>query len=335
MDKAPDAFRTISEVSEWLDTPTYVLRFWESRFPQIKPVKRAGGRRYYRPEDMMLLGGIKKLLHFEDKTIKSVKKLLKDKGVKHVMDLSPDLDTQVVSPQSKGDDAEKAAIAEMVKATDESRKAKPKVEVRVVKKGKLAEQPEAEDAVAAKADSGTDGQDKEPVVAEEAVADDPAANEDAPETVAQDAVTEDIVAQRDDEEAAGADVKDAVSEAEDEVAEAEPAVAQPNKKSKKKAKADKKAAQEPVDAMAMAKAEEADRQEAAKAAAAAKTIADEEAEDWGELEADIVRNIPYALKPASAYDADTMHKIETLYYSLRMVRNSMKRAKDREEDTAA
>ncbi|WP_296430359.1 MerR family transcriptional regulator, partial [Yoonia sp.] len=63
MAKAKDAFRTISEVAEWLDTPTHVLRFWESKFSQIKPVKGAGGRRYYRPADMDLLGGIKKLLH--------------------------------------------------------------------------------------------------------------------------------------------------------------------------------------------------------------------------------------------------------------------------------
>jgi resuscitation-promoting factor RpfA len=63
MDKSPDAFRTISEVADWLGVPTHVLRFWESRFSQVKPVKRAGGRRYYRPADMALLGGIKRLLH--------------------------------------------------------------------------------------------------------------------------------------------------------------------------------------------------------------------------------------------------------------------------------
>ncbi|MFU8777441.1 MAG: MerR family transcriptional regulator, partial [Roseovarius sp.] len=63
MGKAADAFRTISEVADWLDVPAHVLRFWESKFPQIKPVKRAGGRRYYRPADMALLGGIKVLLH--------------------------------------------------------------------------------------------------------------------------------------------------------------------------------------------------------------------------------------------------------------------------------
>ncbi len=84
MAKAKDAFRTISEVAEWLDTPTHVLRFWESKFSQIKPVKGAGGRRYYRPADMDLLGGIKQLLHEEGMTIKGTQKLLREKGVKHV-----------------------------------------------------------------------------------------------------------------------------------------------------------------------------------------------------------------------------------------------------------
>lgn len=88
MAKSADAFRTISEVSTILDTPTHVLRFWESRFAQIKPVKRAGGRRYYRPEDILLLGGIKRLLHEDGMAIRGVQKLLKDEGVRHVMSLA-------------------------------------------------------------------------------------------------------------------------------------------------------------------------------------------------------------------------------------------------------
>lgn len=88
MDKAPDAFRTIREVAEWLETPAHVLRFWESRFSQIKPVKRAGGRRYYRPDDMALLGGIKYLLHDQGMTIRGVQKILADQGVRHVAGLS-------------------------------------------------------------------------------------------------------------------------------------------------------------------------------------------------------------------------------------------------------
>ena len=80
MDKSPDAFRTISEVAEGLALPQHVLRFWETRFPQIKPLKRGGGRRYYRPEDIELLGAIKRLLYGEGYTIKGVQKLLKEQG---------------------------------------------------------------------------------------------------------------------------------------------------------------------------------------------------------------------------------------------------------------
>ena len=84
MEKSPDAFRTISEVSDSLETPAHVLRFWESRFPQIRPVKRAGGRRYYRPSDVALLGGIKKLLHDDGLTIRGVQRILREEGVSFV-----------------------------------------------------------------------------------------------------------------------------------------------------------------------------------------------------------------------------------------------------------
>ncbi|MGA1233829.1 MAG: MerR family transcriptional regulator, partial [Lutimaribacter sp.] len=99
MSKAPDAFRTISEVAEWLEKPTHVLRFWESKFPQVKPVKRAGGRRYYRPEDMQLLGGIQTLLHDDGMTIKGVQKLLREQGIKHVSAFSPPLADAPLPPQ--------------------------------------------------------------------------------------------------------------------------------------------------------------------------------------------------------------------------------------------
>jgi DNA-binding transcriptional MerR regulator len=95
MSKSADAFRTISEVAEWLDLPTHVLRFWESKFLQIKPVKRAGGRRYYRPRDMQLIGGLKTLLHDDGMTIRGAQKLLKEHGVQHVIDLSPPLEAGV------------------------------------------------------------------------------------------------------------------------------------------------------------------------------------------------------------------------------------------------
>ena len=84
MSKSRDAFRTISEVAYALGTPAHVLRFWESKFSQVKPVKRAGGRRYYRPADLDLLAGIKKLLHDDGMTIKGAQKLLREQGVKHV-----------------------------------------------------------------------------------------------------------------------------------------------------------------------------------------------------------------------------------------------------------
>ena len=83
-EKSNRAFRTISEVAEVLDTPAHVLRFWESKFSQIKPMKRGGGRRYYRPEDVSLLRGIKELLYVDGLTIKGVQKVLRERGQKHV-----------------------------------------------------------------------------------------------------------------------------------------------------------------------------------------------------------------------------------------------------------
>ena len=84
MEKSADAFRTISEVAEDLVLPQHVLRFWESRFPQIRPLKRAGGRRYYRPADVILLRTIRQLLYDEGYTIKGVQRLLKERGTKAV-----------------------------------------------------------------------------------------------------------------------------------------------------------------------------------------------------------------------------------------------------------
>lgn len=100
MEKSPEAFRTISEVAEFLETPAHVLRFWESRFPQIRPVKRAGGRRYYRPGDVALLSGIKRLLHDEGMTIRGVQKILREQGIRHVAGLvsgdSPEADVEAI-----------------------------------------------------------------------------------------------------------------------------------------------------------------------------------------------------------------------------------------------
>jgi DNA-binding transcriptional MerR regulator len=83
--KSPEAFRTISEVAEELDLPQHVLRFWETRFPQIKPMKRGGGRRYYRPDDVELLRGIRHLLYGEGYTIRGVQRILKEQGPRAVV----------------------------------------------------------------------------------------------------------------------------------------------------------------------------------------------------------------------------------------------------------
>ncbi len=86
MNKSNQAFRTISEVSNELEVPAHVLRFWETKFPQIKPMKRGGGRRYYRPEDISLLKGVQSMLHVDGYSIKGVQKALREHGVKAVLD---------------------------------------------------------------------------------------------------------------------------------------------------------------------------------------------------------------------------------------------------------
>ena len=96
MAKSAEAFRTISEVADDLDIPKHVLRFWEVKFTQIRPMKRGGGRRYYRPEDMELLKGIQHLLHREGYTIKGVQKILREQGVDVVK-------THAAAPPSAGE----------------------------------------------------------------------------------------------------------------------------------------------------------------------------------------------------------------------------------------
>lgn len=118
MKKSPDAFRTISEVADWLETPAHVLRFWESRFPDLKPVQRAGGRRYYRPQDMLLLGGIKHLLHTEGHTIKSVQDRIKADGTDAVAAFSPPLAPVAAETATAGLDATAATAPEATKVDD-------------------------------------------------------------------------------------------------------------------------------------------------------------------------------------------------------------------------
>jgi len=100
--KAPDAFRTISEVAEELELPQHVLRFWETRFNQIRPMKRGGGRRYYRPEDVDLLRGVRLLLYGQGFTIRGVQRLLKDKGVAFVVSVGQTGSVQTVTAAERG-----------------------------------------------------------------------------------------------------------------------------------------------------------------------------------------------------------------------------------------
>ena len=120
MSKSEKAFRTISEVSEWLATPTHVLRFWESKFSQIKPIKRAGGRRYYRPKDMLIIGGIKQLLHIEGHTIKGAKQVFREKGLNYVVGLSKPLMSQDLA----GTGSDKETITKVVKSIEKISNAK-------------------------------------------------------------------------------------------------------------------------------------------------------------------------------------------------------------------
>ena len=100
MEKGPDAFRTISEVADDLDLPQHVLRFWETRFGQIKPLKRGGGRRYYRPDDVDLLRGIRHLLYGEGYTIRGVQQILREQGVRHVQGLGQSAEEEAVRTES-------------------------------------------------------------------------------------------------------------------------------------------------------------------------------------------------------------------------------------------
>ncbi|MCS6758692.1 MAG: MerR family transcriptional regulator [Candidatus Devosia euplotis] len=111
MDKSPDAFRTISEVAEGLDLSQHVLRFWETRFSAIKPLKRGGGRRYYRPDDVLLLRGIRHLLYDQGFTIKGVQRILKDQGSRYVIAVGEgksidDILPMIEEAEAAGDEAE-------------------------------------------------------------------------------------------------------------------------------------------------------------------------------------------------------------------------------------
>jgi DNA-binding transcriptional MerR regulator len=121
LEKAPDAFRTISEVADEIDVPQHVLRFWESRFPQIRPMKRGGGRRYYRPDDVDLLRGVRHLLYGEGYTIRGVQRILRENGVGFVQtvwsassELPPDEDDETL-------DEDEEVVEETIEARSETR----------------------------------------------------------------------------------------------------------------------------------------------------------------------------------------------------------------------
>lgn len=118
--KAPDAFRTISEAADELDLPQHVLRFWETRFRDIRPMKRGGGRRYYRPDDIDLLRGIRHLLYGEGYTIRGVQRILREQGVRFVQAV-----WQEGAPQpphgARAEDEETEEGAEALEAMEEGR----------------------------------------------------------------------------------------------------------------------------------------------------------------------------------------------------------------------
>jgi DNA-binding transcriptional MerR regulator len=114
LEKDPEAFRIISEVAEDLKVPQHVLRFWESRFPQIKPMKRGGGRRYYRPDDVDLLRGIRHLLYGEGYTIRGVQRILREQGVGFVEDVwqegAPQPTPEAADAEDEGQQPERGGL---------------------------------------------------------------------------------------------------------------------------------------------------------------------------------------------------------------------------------
>ena len=107
--KSPEAFRTISEVAAELDVPQHVLRFWETKFAPVRPLKRGGGRRYYRPDDLDLLRGIRSLLYRDGLTIKGVQKILREQGPRYVMELGRGEATLISPPRSNPSAEERVA----------------------------------------------------------------------------------------------------------------------------------------------------------------------------------------------------------------------------------
>jgi DNA-binding transcriptional MerR regulator len=119
LNKAPEAYRTISEVADELNLPQHVLRFWETRFPHIKPMKRGGGRRFYRPEDVDLLRGIRHLLYGDGYTIRGVQRILREQGVRAVQSVGQGREV-ALPPRSPHDEVEPDGDAEPAETAPET-----------------------------------------------------------------------------------------------------------------------------------------------------------------------------------------------------------------------
>ena len=183
MAKSPEAFRTISEVAEWLGVQAHVLRFWESKFTQVKPVKRAGGRRYYRPTDMLLLGGVKKLLHDDGMTIKGVQKVLREQGASYVADHSPSLDDLTMA-QLDGEIVDTRVAHDAAVLPFESRQVADLPGESATEDAPVAEDREEAEVISVEPDLPSSESDAEPIQNQDAAAAEPEAAEPAPEEAA-------------------------------------------------------------------------------------------------------------------------------------------------------
>lgn len=136
--KSPEAFRTISEVADELDVPQHVLRFWESKFASVKPLKRGGGRRYYRPGDVDVLRGVKTLLYSEGYTIRGVQKVFRNQGVRYVADVGQS-GMQQLAPSGPAANviAAPAAIATAPEVTTEAARAREPAQLSLVEPAPL------------------------------------------------------------------------------------------------------------------------------------------------------------------------------------------------------
>lgn len=226
IEKSPNAFRTISEVSDALEVPAHVLRFWESKFNQIKPVKRGGGRRYYRPTDLDLIRGIRDLLYSEGLTIKGVQKVLREKGVRHVMEVGSLEDVRSVEVE------EEPLWDEPNGAQLEQPKEKPEKTTKVRDEEQLFEMAESPAPAPVKARDASGGQAEAPVRdagrskhAEpepdiRSLFDDPPPSEAAKQAIADDEVITQVAKIAEDEQTnAAADVNEEVNTGPDKKAE--------------------------------------------------------------------------------------------------------------------